>query len=156
MKIKKYFSNLSLNQRNALESSNDTSFLYNLLEPGFRTGAFKYASSASEEVVLKDLGNYSKRIASFYLRAVEMDRPLRVDFLLPKDSNDQSIELIAKSIYSLSRNNREYGYPAALIEADLRAVLQIEEMDFAYNRLFTKTGLKADVFKLRKNTRPFR
>jgi hypothetical protein len=154
--VKKLYPELAGQFAPAIEATNDTTFLYGFLKPGTRTSAFKYSSSTSEELVLRDLGEYSKRVASFYLRAVELDRPLRVDFLLPPGADQLTIMRAASVVYSLSCNNRAYGYPAALIEADLRAVLEERELEFAYDQLFIKTGWKPDLFKLRRDSRPFR
>ncbi len=120
----KAFPELGRKYADSIAATNDTTFLYGFLSPGYRTSAFKYASSASEELVLRDLGEYSKRVASFYLRAVDFDRPLRTDFLLPPGASGKTIERAANVVYSLSCNNRAYGYPAALIKRDLRAGLE--------------------------------
>lgn len=136
----------------ALSRTSDTAFLSSFLRPGNRTPAFKYASNASETAVLRDLGEWGKRIASFYLRPVEYDRPLRVDFL----SGKQSVSSIAEMIFSLSNQNRSYAYPAVLIEADLRAAMRPEEIDHYYARLQNRLGFDSDLFKLRRNSRPFR
>jgi len=136
----------------ALSRTSDTAFLSSFLTVGTRTPAFKYASNASETAVLRDLGEWGKRVASFYLRPVEYDRPLRIDFL----SSSKSISSIAETIYSLSNQNRSYGYPAVLIEADLRAAMRPEEIDHYYARLQDRLGFDSDLFKLRRNSRPFR
>ncbi len=138
----------------ALEKANDTTFLYDFLEKGERTPAFKYASAAAEHAVLRDLGDWGKKIGSFYVKPVEYDRPLRVDFLLP-ESKAQISEL-AGLINCLSQGNREYAYPAALIEADLRAAMDPSELEFVSSALFAKAGRTADLMALRRNSRPFR
>lgn len=140
----------------ALERTNDTTFLHNLLSPGQRTPAFKYSSEQSEKLVLRDLGEWSKKIASFYIKPVEYDRPLRVDFLLPKTADAAKISEYASLVQSLSTENKFYAYPAILIEADLRAALEGKEMEIAYRALSDELGMQPELFKLRRNSRPFR
>ncbi|MFH1751209.1 MAG: DNA double-strand break repair nuclease NurA [Candidatus Micrarchaeota archaeon] len=137
-----------------LKKTNDSSFLFNLLKEGERTFAFKYAS-ISEHPILRDLGEHSGRISSFYLKAVKYDRPLRIDFLLPENDGGR-IEQVASLVYALSRQNRQYAYPAILIEADLRAALDPKELEIVYDRIFNSVGMSSSIFKLRRNTRPFR
>ncbi len=140
----------------SLDATNDTTFLYSLLDPAWRTSAFKYAGATAEQLVLRDLGQWSKRLACLYVRAVDFDRPLRVDFLLPEGADSTSINRVASVVYSLSCNNRAYGYHAALIDAYLRAAIDGNEIDFSYHRLFTQAGWRPDVMQLRRNSRPFR
>ena len=137
----------------ALGSSSDSAFLSSLLQVGRRTPAFKYASNASETSVLKDLGEWGHSVASFYLRPAEFDRPLRVDFLSRASS---SPERVAGVVGFLSGINRSYGYPAVLIEADLRAAMRPEELDHFHARLQAKLGFSAEFLALRRNSRPFR
>ncbi|MBI5224637.1 DNA double-strand break repair nuclease NurA [Candidatus Micrarchaeota archaeon] len=151
--IEKHFK-LSLEEVATLHKTNDSSFLYNLLQEKERTFAFKYASAA-EHPILRDFRQYSDRIASFYLRAVKYDRPLRVDFLLPKKDGER-LEELSSLIYSLSKHNSQYAYPAVLIEADLRAAMDPKELEIVYNRIFSSIGLRSSIFKLRRNIRPFR
>ncbi len=140
----------------ALGKTNDTTFLHSLLAPGERTPAFKYSSEQGEKLVLRDLGDWSKKIASFYIKPVEFDRPLRVDFLLPKSGEAAKIGNYASLVQSLSMENKFYAYPAILIEADLRAALGGKEIEIAYRALSDELGMQPELFKLRRNSRPFR
>jgi hypothetical protein len=130
----------------------DTNFLYFLLEAGERTCAFSYSGAPARHQILKDLGDWSGKILSFYLKPVKDDRPLRVEFL----SGQKSFDEIASFIHSLSSSHKAYAYPAALIEADMRAALSPDEFDYAYGRLFSKLGGSPSLLKLRRNMRPFR
>ncbi|MBI5229117.1 hypothetical protein HY991_03330, partial [Candidatus Micrarchaeota archaeon] len=91
---------------------------------------------------------------------VPYDRPLRVDFLdTGKGSSEETVEVIQRVsslIYSLSKLNKNYAHPAVLIEADLCAALNPEEIERTYNTLFSVLGPKSALFKLRRNIRPFR
>ena len=130
----------------------DTNFLFFLLEEGERTCAFSYSSSPAKHQILKDLGSWSEKILSFYLKPVKGDRPLRVEFL----SGQKTFDDVASFIHSLSRIHKAYAYPAVLIEADMRAALSPDEFDYAYGRLFSKLGGGSSMMHLRRNIRPFR
>jgi hypothetical protein len=130
----------------------DTNFLYYMLEAGERTCAFAYSSSPAKHQVLKDLGNWSEKILSFYLKPVKDDRPLRVEFL----SGQKTFSEVASIVHSLSRMHKAYAYPAILIEADLRAALDENEFERAYGSLFAKIGRSGSMMRLRRNERPFR
>ena len=140
-------------ERETLRRSNDTSLLSFMLKEGERTASFTYSTSAKEHVVLKDLKDWGSRIGVFYVKPVTDDRPLRVEFLLsPKTETGE----IASTICALSQINKKYAYPAALIEADLRAAMDPNELDRAYKDLFVRTGLRSAMMKLRRDSRPFR
>lgn len=130
----------------------DTNFLHFLLKAGERTCAFTYSSKPQSHQVLKDLGNWSGKILSFYLKPVEHDRPLRVEFL----SGQKTFSEVASIVHSLSSVHKAYAYPAILIEADLRAALSPEDFERAYGTLFSKLGRSSSLFRLRRNSRPFR
>ncbi|VVC00225.1 NurA domain protein [uncultured archaeon] len=139
------------NEKGLLHTT-DTNFLYFLLEAGERTCAFPYSSKPSSHQILKDLGSWSEKILSFYLKPVKDDRPLRVEFL----SGQKSFDEIASFIHSLSSSHKAYAYPAILIEADMRAALSPDEFEYAYGSLFSKLGMGSSILRLRRNTRPFR
>ena len=130
----------------------DTNFLYFLLEAGERTCAFTYSSKPTSHQVLKDLGQWSEKILSFYIKPVKDDRPLRVEFL----SGQKTFAEVASFAHSLSCSHKAYAYPAILIEADLRAALMPEDFERAYGALFSKLGRSSSLFRLRRNDRPFR
>ena len=132
--------------------TSDTNFLYFMLEAGERTCAFKYSSAPTSHQVLKDLGQWSEKILSFYLKPVKDDRPLRVEFL----SGQKTFSEVASLVHSLSHLHKAYAYPAVLIEADLRAALDEDEFERAYGSLFSKLGRSASLMRLRRNSRPFR
>ncbi|MFH0971728.1 MAG: DNA double-strand break repair nuclease NurA [Candidatus Micrarchaeota archaeon] len=146
--------NLNAAESAVLKKTNDSSFLFNFLAEKERTFVFKYAS-ITEHPILRDFKEHAERISSFYLKAVKYDRPLRIDFLLPKNDG-KDIEKMCSIIYSLSKHNSQYAYPAVLIEADLRAALDPKELEIVYDRIFSSAGLSSSIFKLRRNTRPFR
>ncbi|MGB9576886.1 MAG: DNA double-strand break repair nuclease NurA [Candidatus Norongarragalinales archaeon] len=135
----------------------DSLFLYFLLGEGERSACFSYSSIPSEHGVLRDLGKWAERVCSFYVKPVAFDRPLRVDFLRGKTvGGREGAEEVASIVFSLSAINRAYGYPAALIEADLRAAIEGRELENEVARFRSKLGFSASLFGLRRNERPFR
>ncbi len=145
-------------EQTILQRTNDTSFIYSLLQEKQRTFAFRY-SSIADHPVLKDLTEYRDSICSLYVKPVQLDRPLRIDFLLPRKQEPTASpfsQKVADLIYSLSKHNKHYAYPPILIEADLHAMMQPKEMDIVYRKLSSSLGFKPSILELRRNTRPFR
>jgi len=133
----------------------DTVLLDQLLKVGERTFAFPYAKKVSEHPVLKDFSKkYSEKIHAFYLKPCILDRPLRAEFLLPKNHSKKDIDRIASVIFAQSSNHREYAYPAVLIEADLRARLRGDEIKIICDKIFDRLGSSTKI-ELRRNKRPF-
>lgn len=128
--------------------SSDSVFLSHLLREGERTFAFRYTSDAKRHPITRDFGGDAENVNAMYIKPVEGDRPLRVEFL-GSDFNG-----IASLVYSLSKINRTYAYPAILIEADLRAALDPLELERAQKALAMQSGM--GVLPLRRNSRPFR
>jgi len=143
---------LPAGERGTLATSHDTSFLHFLLNEGERTFEFHYSSAEREHQVLKDLGEWGAKIHAFYLKPVKDDRPLRVEFLKTKKDAGE----VASLIYSLSRINQKYAYPAILIEADLRAAMDRSEIERACRNLLLRAGRRVSFLPLRRDSRPFR
>lgn len=116
----------------------DSMLCSHLLNGGERTPIF----SAQE----KDLG---KKIKFFYLQSSSYDLPLRIEFL---DSDEDKIDKIASVIYTLSAISENFAYPAVLVEADMCAALNPEDLDSIISSLTRLSGLRP----LRRNSRPFR
>ncbi len=132
------------------DCTTDTLFLYEFLEPGERTGAFIYSDAPEDLPILKDIGKFGEQIYSMYLKPVQYDRPLRVDFL-----GKENAEAIAAIIYQISKQNRNYAFPSVLIEADARAKLKEHEIEVFKSILKDKLGSNIDLQELRRETRPF-
>ncbi|MDD5317663.1 MAG: DNA double-strand break repair nuclease NurA [Candidatus ainarchaeum sp.] len=140
-------------ERETLRRSSDTSFLSYLLKECERTASFSYSSAEKEQVVLKDLKDWGSRIAVFYVKPAEEDRPVRAEFL---STPHASAEEVASTVCALSRINKKYAMPAVLIEADLRAAMDPLDLERTYKDLFVRTGLRSAMMKLRRDSRPFR
>jgi hypothetical protein len=124
------------------ESWPDTLFLDYLLNESERTVSLRYYDKDNPPP--KGLEGWADKIKLFYLKCVRNDYPIRVEFI--SDDGD----LVASTVLSLAAINESYAYPAALIEADLRAALDQKEVDLLLNAFFNQT--KA----LRSKARPFR
>ncbi|MCX8194751.1 MAG: DNA double-strand break repair nuclease NurA [Candidatus Micrarchaeota archaeon] len=139
-------------QGNGFANTNDTNFLFFMLNEGERTCAFSYAAEPQRHQIIKELGQWGERILAFYLKPVKDDRPLRVEFL----SGQRGFDEIASFVHSLSCLHKSYAYPPVLIEADLRAALDGRQFEQAYGSLFSRLGRSPALMRLRRNARPFR
>ncbi len=137
-----------------LKGSIDAAFLDYFLLPKERTFCFPYTSSTITHPILKD---YEKRWAEnifvFYLKVSEFDKPLRVEFISGAGNLHEKADEIASIVFSLSSLHKEYSYPSVLIEADLRARLNEDDISIVYDKLIDKLGPK---MRLRRNSRPFK
>ena len=140
--------------KDVLLNTTDTLFLYYFLGTGEKTEAVDYSKS-SELPVLKDLEEFSKKIFAFYIKAVEFDRPLRIDFLSNPEKLSETADKISSIIYTISKQNRTYAYPSVLIEADARAKLTEVEIAHFKAALNEKLGKNPTLFDLRRELRPF-
>ncbi len=137
-----------------LDKTRDTNLLYWALKKGERSSVFPYSESAEEHPVLKDFGEWGKRVWSFYLKTAERDRPVRVDFL-SRENPEKEADSISSILLPISGQHSEYGLPAPLIEADNVAKLSEEEVENFYSNIISFTGNIPGVMKLRRETRPF-
>ncbi|MEW5997033.1 MAG: DNA double-strand break repair nuclease NurA [Candidatus Micrarchaeota archaeon] len=128
----------------------DTVFLNHMLREGERSCVLHYSSNPKQHAVLKDLGEWGDRVRITYIKPVGGDRPLRVEFLEGVRKYGEVVGVIA----SLSKINRNYAYPAVLIDADLRAAMDPLELERAKRSLSLFAG--PELMQLRRNSRPFR
>ncbi len=129
------------------ENCSDSVFLHYLLNEGERTFVFNYRE---ENTIIKDLFPWGRKVNIFYLKPSKNDRPLRIEFLPSKYSFSE----FASILYTLSSISSTYAYPAILIEADMRAALNPEEMERAEKMFSFYSG--GSILPLRRNSRPFR
>lgn len=135
-----------------LEVTNDTTFLYNLLNVGERTVHFQY-SDKEDLPALADLGEWKSKIFALYLKSAEFDRPLRLDFLA-KQNPQLNADKIAAILHAISCQSKTYACPSVLIEADARAKLSEKDLDVFKKALFEKLGNDPAIFELRREQRP--
>jgi hypothetical protein len=138
-----------------LDNLFDSSLLDYLLLKGERTSSFTYTGNIEKHPVLMDFSEkWADSIYGFYLKPCELDRPLRVEFIHSSGNIEKHSSEIASIVYSLSCLHREYAYPSILIEADLRAKLNPQEIEIVYNKILDKLG-KSVKIKMRRDSRPF-
>ncbi|MEM7819142.1 MAG: hypothetical protein QW403_03320, partial [Candidatus Aenigmatarchaeota archaeon] len=136
-----------------LENSKDSNLLTYALKLNERTCVFNYSPEPEKHPILKEFGEFSNSIFSFYLKTAEFDRPIRVDFLGEKDCV-KTANFISSVLLALS-GHANYGMPSVLIEADQRAKLTEKDLELFYYDLLTKVGNLASLFSLRREQRPF-
>ncbi|MFP4116016.1 MAG: DNA double-strand break repair nuclease NurA [Candidatus Aenigmatarchaeota archaeon] len=137
--------------KDILQGTRDTNLLFHVLNQGERTSYFQYCDDPERSYLPEKL---LERTYSFYLKATKYDRPMRVDFYA-EDKPERRAEEISSMLLSLSADNEEYAIPTVLIEADKRASLREEELQFIYSSLQDKVGDVPSLYKLRRDERPF-
>jgi len=140
-----------------LKNSFDASLLDYYLRAGERTFAFPYTNKIVSHAILKDYDKkWAENIFVFYIKSTEFDKPLRVEFLCNNSQNAghflECVQNIASIVYSLSSLHKEYSFPSVLIEADLRAGLNEQDISIVYDRLVDRLGSKV---RMRRSNRPF-
>ncbi|MFO7872776.1 MAG: DNA double-strand break repair nuclease NurA [Candidatus Undinarchaeales archaeon] len=140
--------------KDILDKTNDSNTMYHILDTGERSCVFTFSKDPKKHRILHDLDDWAESVNSFYLKSVEFDRPVRIDFL-NRGRTKETADKIASVVYALSRHNETYGCPSILIEADARAKLSEKDMDIVYQRLKDKVGDVPSLFKLRREFRPF-
>lgn len=136
-----------------LSRTRDTNLLFHVLKPGERSFVFRLGSQETNQV-LADLGDVANNLFAFYLKTVEYDRPIRVEFFAKGDAI-KTAERIASLVLPISSQNQEYCIPAVIIEADSRAKLRQEELTTIHSYLVDRVGDLPSLYKLRRESRPF-
>lgn len=122
----------------------DSSLLDVVLERGEITKEIGYAKDARSNAILKDLLPYSENLKVAYVKAGKYDRPVRIEYF--KNHNNK--------LNTLCGINEKYTYPAILIDVDLRALMDVNDVE----RILKEIELSpyVDNKLLRRNVRPFR
>ncbi len=135
-----------------LTRTKDSNLLSYILKKGDRSLVFPYSIKTSQHPILREF-EVKDKIFTFYLKTVEFDRPLRVDFLGDKGVADKA-DFISSALLKMAGHSN-YGLPSVLIEADQRAKLDENELEMFYQDIMNKTGNIASLFEQRRNQRPF-
>ncbi|MBI2547082.1 MAG: DNA double-strand break repair nuclease NurA [Candidatus Aenigmarchaeota archaeon] len=135
-----------------LTKTKDSNLLSYVLEKGERSFVFPYSSKTSQHPILREF-EVKDKIFTFYLKTVEFDRPIRVDFLGDKGVADKADFISSILLKMVGHSN--YGIPSVLIEADQRAKLDENEIEMFYQDIMNKTGNISSLFEQRRNQRPF-
>jgi hypothetical protein len=146
-------SDVSKELKLVLEKTKDSNLLYYALEKGERTCVFNYSKNPTVHPILKEFENMGNCFYSFYIKTVDFDRPLRVDFI-GSENVHEIVEKLSCVLLQMSGHSG-YGFPSVLIEADQRARLTEKDLDMFYLDLINKLGNVSTLFKMRRETRPF-
>ena len=146
-------SDISKELKLILEKTRDSNILYYALNKGERTCVFNYSKNPKIHPVLREFEEMNKAFYSFYIKTVEFDRPLRIDFL--SSGKDSNIVNKLSTLLIQTSGHSGYGLPAVLIEADQRAKLSEKDLDMFYSDLVNKIGNVSTLFKMRRELRPF-
>ncbi|MFW5902722.1 MAG: DNA double-strand break repair nuclease NurA [archaeon] len=130
----------------------DNLLLYHILRKNQRTSEFNYSDQPGEHPVLTDFSREIRnKIKFMYLKPVEGDTPLRIEYLDGQMSPDK----IASAFQEISKVSNNYSYPIPLIEADLHAKLTEKETDLIIQRIKNQAGENPALKEKRRNVRPF-
>ncbi|MEQ9714824.1 MAG: DNA double-strand break repair nuclease NurA [Candidatus Asgardarchaeum sp.] len=141
----KYFDSLreilDMDYRGILKTINDVIFLHSVLNKSERTAVFapyelKQLQSPLLNKIIKKI--YSN-LGTFYLKPVDFDLPLRIEFFSPDNDIINSVIKIASILIGLSSYSSIYSFPSILVEADNRAKVLQKDAELIYRRLLSKT-----------------
>src|SRR3989344_3602755 len=106
------------------------------------------------ETALKAVYKFKEeKIYTVYIKSVDYDRPLRIDFFSDKEKLNKNTKNITEIIYKISKHNRNYSYPSVLVEADARAKLTEVEIEHFKSALAEKLGNNPTLLELRREGR---
>ena len=125
---------------------NDSNVLYHVLSEGEYIKPKKYSDNL-DLPSLTELGKFSAKVNTTYLKIGKYDSPLRIDFF------GDDVENVTNMIYTYSRITQDYSYPTVLIEADARSKLTNSELKIVYDTIKDKLGINPLIFELRRNKR---
>ncbi|MBR9680881.1 MAG: DNA double-strand break repair nuclease NurA [Candidatus Altiarchaeota archaeon] len=134
------------NKQQELFSNNfkfrDTALLYDALQVGERTLAFKLSG-------IQDV-TYKLEVFGFYIKTAKYDRPIRIE--VASKTPKTTLKKVAQVILSLAAFP-SYGIPSVIVEADARAKLSARHMISIQKMLYSKSKSPL-VMSLRRENRP--
>jgi|GEM_PF-2693570 len=125
-----------IDYRRILRHANDLDILFNILNPGERTTYFVETDipyNNGEE-------SFKPKIYSFYLKAVPLDFPLRIEFMDIYNNPVLSGEKVSIIVYNLSCFSQHLAYPTVLIEADRRVRMLKSDLELIYHQFLARLG----------------
>jgi len=151
--MSKMGSDLSSELKKILEKTKDSNLLFYTLKKGERTCIFNYSTNPEIHPILKEFEDMSRNFFTFYIKTVDFDRPVRVDFICFSNPIDFAEKI--SSVLLKTSAHAGYGIPSVLIEADQRAKLSEIDIDMFYSTLISKLGNLSSLFRMRREMRPF-
>ncbi|MCD6484761.1 MAG: DNA double-strand break repair nuclease NurA [Candidatus Odinarchaeota archaeon] len=143
---------LESDYRRTLQQTNDSEFLYLLLNPGERTVFMKYHLELDNGSNILDVKRKNS-FGVFYIKTVKYDHPLRVEFYDPSMEFVRIGEKLASVVYTSASFHQRFGLPSVLVEADNRARLSQQDIDFLYRQILIKAGINSISLMERKRDR---
>ncbi|MHA1974965.1 MAG: DNA double-strand break repair nuclease NurA [Candidatus Hodarchaeales archaeon] len=141
---------LTIDYRKVVNNTRDMDLLFYLLEYQNRSMACQYNFSMPNS--FKEEFNPF----FFYIKTAKYDIPLRIDLFLPKRKDKgiliKEINILTKTILTLSQYNKAYGVPAPIVEADARARIREAEINKLFE--FLKMKYPTPDFWLKRRERP--
>lgn len=129
--------------KSGLEKMTDTLFFHHYLREGEYTLPIAYQDAPDA---------LSAGVQVFYMKMMEGDLPLRIEFLGTENEAGRMAQAVAAAIAGVSPRSRNGAYPAPLVEADLRSMISPAEYEQMEGALLGGSGMN----RLRRDTRPFR
>lgn len=157
----------TINYRQYLKLFRDVDLFARILFPGERTAAFLSSPVTAEmrfaesKIAVKNVLNALEPLDfyAYYLRPVQYDAPMRVEFLSRGGVGDvaKRADLTARMLLPMSSQHDGFAAPVPQIEADLRARIDPAELDFFLNTLVREIGLdfSCKFLRQRRERRPF-
>ncbi len=136
---------LSYDYRNILERCYDVDILNYMLNTGERSAVLKIAKNNT--LINSD-------IYYFYLKSSEFDLPVRVEFLLQNDIFTD-VSRISGALLPIMGHHIEFSLPAPLIEADMRAKIDSQQIEEIINHIALLSGVPYSLFRKRRERSPF-
>jgi len=164
-----------IDYRGILTRFRDLDLLNNVLSPGERSFTFYQPQQAQQTVreqkEPKELslgeqvrifqqkemreGGAFPPIGIFYMKTVEFDLPIRVEFPIYNEGVKATVDKIASLVLPLASYNSEFAVPSIIIEADARAKLNEAEFEIVLNEIESKSFSTLSPFYKRRNRSPF-
>ncbi len=133
----------------AIGKTVDSLMLNHVLQQGEATEFIKFAKNYSDHPILCQFkASIADKVKISYIKPSRFDHPLRIEVF-----DFGNAETCRNTAFTLSKINDAYAYPAILIEADLRAAVKEEDLEYVISSLKSKLSHSIE---MRKHTRPFR
>ena len=134
-----------------LNRTKDSNLLDYVLQKGERSFVFPFSSEPEKQPILKEI-NEKNKLFSFYLKTVESNRPVKVDFFA--EDGLKTVDKISSTLLSCCGQS-SHSIPQVIVEAKQRANLEEKDLEMFYLDLIDKTGNISSLFKKRRNQIPF-
>ncbi|MEI8364629.1 MAG: DNA double-strand break repair nuclease NurA [archaeon] len=123
----------------------DSNLISSLLLKGERTGIMLYSKKSKDHPILRDFPeDITKNLYVVYLKVSDFDYPLRLEFIYFPEyglSLKEYTEKIVSTLSLVSSHNKQYVYPAPLVEADIRSRLKENEIERIMTNIFERTKI---------------